>query len=338
MVSLPNLDRYRRAAAKDDRFIVVSEAYPDAHDGRGGRRPARGDVARARGHLRERRAARCSTSSGWSRRPATRPSDAWQMIEVARRLGFEKLFPYEPARSRRADLGGVPPLPCGAAERAAAPRRAARAAGRDVAVRGRTRDPVALQHRARPGGRSRPRRLRLLRPRRTIGRGSGCDPTSRRPSRRTATYPFWLTTGAVLEHWGAGSMTQRIPTLHRALPHAYVEINREDAARPRHPQPRDRAPGEPARLARARGPHRLPLPAAARPGLRPVVRRGAAGEPAHARCLLPALGAARWRQVCGARGAAVGRGAARESRDRHPTALALRALPDRAPRSRRWPR
>ena len=24
-------------------------------------------------------------------------------------------------------------------------------------------------------------------------------------------------------------MTQRIPTLHRAIPHAYVEINREDA-------------------------------------------------------------------------------------------------------------
>jgi nitrate reductase NapA len=42
-------------------------------------------------------------------------------------------------------------------------------------------------------------------------------------------YPFWLTTGAVLEHWGTGTMTQRIPTLHRALPHAYVEINREDA-------------------------------------------------------------------------------------------------------------
>ena len=28
MVSLPNLDRYRRAAARNDRFLVVSEAYP----------------------------------------------------------------------------------------------------------------------------------------------------------------------------------------------------------------------------------------------------------------------------------------------------------------------
>jgi nitrate reductase NapA len=44
-------------------------------------------------------------------------------------------------------------------------------------------------------------------------------------------YPFWLTAGAVLEHSGKGTMTQRIPTLHRALPHAYVEINGDDARR-----------------------------------------------------------------------------------------------------------
>jgi nitrate reductase NapA len=44
-------------------------------------------------------------------------------------------------------------------------------------------------------------------------------------------YPFWLSTGPVLEHWGSGSMTQRIPTLHRAAPRAYLELNRDDAAR-----------------------------------------------------------------------------------------------------------
>ena len=42
-------------------------------------------------------------------------------------------------------------------------------------------------------------------------------------------YPFWLVTGAVLEYWGTGTMTQRIPALHRAIPRAYVELNREDA-------------------------------------------------------------------------------------------------------------
>lgn len=44
-------------------------------------------------------------------------------------------------------------------------------------------------------------------------------------------YPFWLCTGRVLEHWHTGTMTQRIPQLHRAMPKAYVELNREDAAR-----------------------------------------------------------------------------------------------------------
>ncbi|RMF63606.1 MAG: periplasmic nitrate reductase subunit alpha, partial [Bacteroidetes bacterium] len=44
-------------------------------------------------------------------------------------------------------------------------------------------------------------------------------------------YPFWLNTGRVLEHWHTGSMTRRIPVLHRAMPHAYVELNPDDAAR-----------------------------------------------------------------------------------------------------------
>ncbi len=37
-------------------------------------------------------------------------------------------------------------------------------------------------------------------------------------------------TGRVLEHWHTGSLTRRIPTLHRAVPAAYVELNCEDAA------------------------------------------------------------------------------------------------------------
>ena len=42
-------------------------------------------------------------------------------------------------------------------------------------------------------------------------------------------YPFWLTTGRVLEHWHSGSMTRRIKQLHQAVPAAYVELNRADA-------------------------------------------------------------------------------------------------------------
>lgn len=43
-------------------------------------------------------------------------------------------------------------------------------------------------------------------------------------------FPFWLCTGRVLEHWHTGSMTRRIPQLHRAMPKAYVELNKADAA------------------------------------------------------------------------------------------------------------
>jgi nitrate reductase NapA len=42
-------------------------------------------------------------------------------------------------------------------------------------------------------------------------------------------YPFWFSSGSVVEHWGTGSMTRRIPSLHRAVPQSYVEINRADA-------------------------------------------------------------------------------------------------------------
>jgi nitrate reductase NapA len=44
-------------------------------------------------------------------------------------------------------------------------------------------------------------------------------------------YPFWLNTGRILEHWHTGSMTRRVPILHKAAPESYVEINPDDASR-----------------------------------------------------------------------------------------------------------
>ncbi|WP_438013623.1 molybdopterin-dependent oxidoreductase [Sorangium sp. So ce315] len=49
------------------------------------------------------------------------------------------------------------------------------------------------------------------------------------PESPDADYPFWLCTGRVLEHWHTGSLTMRIPQLQRAMPQAYLEMNREDA-------------------------------------------------------------------------------------------------------------
>ncbi|MCK8824806.1 molybdopterin-dependent oxidoreductase [Fuchsiella alkaliacetigena] len=45
----------------------------------------------------------------------------------------------------------------------------------------------------------------------------------------TEEYPYTLTTGRVVEHWHTSTMTGRIPQLKRAFPEHYVEVNPEDA-------------------------------------------------------------------------------------------------------------
>lgn len=227
MVSLPDLDRYRRAAAGPDRFVVVSEAYPTPTT----------DVAdvvlpAAMWFEREGIYANAERRMQHFDRlvapPGDAASDGWQLIEVARRLGFGALFPYAPAtyvdqvwteygRFHTEAASALPPL---AELRAAPGLQWPFVAGRETRRRySVTEDPATdgalgafdfyghADHRA----------WIWLRP---------FEPAAEMPDQA---FPFWLCTGAVLEHWGAGSMTQRIPTLHRALPHAYVELNREDA-------------------------------------------------------------------------------------------------------------
>jgi len=42
-------------------------------------------------------------------------------------------------------------------------------------------------------------------------------------------FPFWLSTGRVLEHWHTGTMTRRVPELYRAVPNAVCYMHPEDA-------------------------------------------------------------------------------------------------------------
>ncbi|MBC8318645.1 MAG: molybdopterin oxidoreductase family protein, partial [Desulfobulbaceae bacterium] len=44
-----------------------------------------------------------------------------------------------------------------------------------------------------------------------------------------ADYPFYLSTGRIVDHWHTSSMTGRVPELLRANPYAYVEVNPKDA-------------------------------------------------------------------------------------------------------------
>lgn len=60
-------------------------------------------------------------------------------------------------------------------------------------------------------------------------------------------YDLWLSTGRVLEHWMAGSMTRRVPELYRAYPDAIVEMHPKDAKR------RGLRRGMPAKLITRRG-------------------------------------------------------------------------------------
>ena len=63
-------------------------------------------------------------------------------------------------------------------------------------------------------------RLPVLRQSRRQGGDLGRCPTSPPPEAPDKEYPFWLSTGRVLEHWHSGSMTRRVPELYRAFPNA----------------------------------------------------------------------------------------------------------------------
>jgi nitrate reductase NapA len=227
MVSLPNLERYRRAAAKAGAFIVVSEAYPTATT-------AIADVILPSAISIE----RDGVSSTVERRlqqvdlmvapPGDAMSDAWQMIEVARRLGFGGLFPAERRghveklweEYRRFHPDSASALPSWSTLRASPGVIWPHAGQHETQWRYATAlDPNADAKRGAIDfyGHADHRAWIWLRPN---------DPPAESPD---ATFPFWLNAGPVLEHSGTGTLTHRVPTLRGAMPRAYVEMHRDDA-------------------------------------------------------------------------------------------------------------
>jgi nitrate reductase (cytochrome) len=227
MVSLPNLDRYREAATRGNRFLVVSEAYPTpTTDIADVVLPAAMWIEREGVFANVER--RMQHFEAMVKPPGDATSDAWQMIEVAHRLGFAELFPWTRQRHveqiweeySRFHLDSPSALPPLSELRAQPGVMWPYAKGRETRWRyNPVHDPAADRTRGSFDfyGHADHRAWIWLRP---------YEPPAESPDR---TYPFWLETGAVLEQWGTGSMTQRIPTLHRSIPHAYVEINRDDA-------------------------------------------------------------------------------------------------------------
>lgn len=228
MVSLPNLSRYRSAATNPDRFIVVSEAYPTPTTDVA-------DVVLPAAMWLERDGIFANVERRMQRLepmvapPGDATSDAWLMIEVARRLGFGQLFPQDQGHLveevwqeyRRFHSEPQTALPPVSALRSRPGLMWPYVEGQETQWRYNTSlDPAADDTSGAFDfyGHADGRAWIWLRP---------YQPPVELPDRE---YPFRLATGAVLEHWGAGSMTRRIPTLHRSIPHAYVEMNSEDAS------------------------------------------------------------------------------------------------------------
>ena len=96
-------------------------------------------------------------------------------------------------------------------------------------------------------------------------------------------YPFWLSTGRVLEHWHSGSMTQRVPELYRAVPDALCYMHPDDAAE------LGLRRGSAIRIVSRRGEMETRVETRGRnlpprgPRLRAVVRRAPADQQGHAR-------------------------------------------------------
>jgi nitrate reductase NapA len=230
MVTIPNLNRYRKAAEKEDRFIVVSEVYPTPTT-------EVADVLLPSAMWVERTSLFGNTerrTQHWLKAvepPGEAKPDAWQQMEVARRMGYEKLFNYGEdyeresfEEYRRFTLGHGHDL---APYEAYVQHRGLRwpvVNGKETAYRYvEGHDPYVKAgagyrfygNEKKTGGKA----VIWARP---------YEPPPEVPDEE---YPFWLNTGRVLEHWHTGSMTRRVPQLHRAVPAGYVEMHPDDARR-----------------------------------------------------------------------------------------------------------
>ncbi len=227
--TLPNLRRYERKEG-DGRFLITSDIYPTATTDMS-------DLILPSAAWVEREGMFGNTerrTQHWHQLvppPGEAKSDAWQIMEVAERMGMKKLFPwpkdafhkpmYEEYRKFGLGIGkdlasyddlvktrGLRwPVVDGKETRYRY------AAGEDPYVK---KDKGVHFYKAKAFGE---KAAFWIRP---------YHPPAEMPDEA---YPFWLCTGRVLEHWHTGTMTRRVKQLHQAVPKAYVELNRADAAK-----------------------------------------------------------------------------------------------------------
>ncbi len=226
MVTMPNLKRYREGAKKDGRFLVVSEIYPTPTSDVA-------DVVLPSALWIEREGffgnseRRTQHNEQIVPMPGNTMCNTWQLIEVARRLGFKKQFPWS-RETYIEDIWNEYTRFHDSPKHRMAPYKVLKARpgvqwpfvnGMETKWRYNPKyDPAAKGDDFDFYGKPDNRAWIWLRP---------YEPAAESPD---SEYPFWLNTGRVLEHWHTGSMTRRVPILHKAVPASYVEINSDDAA------------------------------------------------------------------------------------------------------------
>lgn len=227
MVTMPNLNRYRNGSEKDGRFIVVSDIYPTpTTDVADVILPSAMWIEREGMYGNSER--RTQHFDQMLDAPGEAMSDTWQIIEVARRMGYEKLFPWdknehieaiykEYGRFHQGKKHGMAPYEVLKEQPGA---QWPYVDGKETKWRFHAKYDPACQGETydfygKPDGKA----------------WIWARPYEAPPEVPDGEFPFWLNTGRVVEHWHTGSMTRRISVLHQAVPNAYVELHPDDARR-----------------------------------------------------------------------------------------------------------
>ncbi|MFQ5674728.1 MAG: molybdopterin-dependent oxidoreductase, partial [bacterium] len=229
MVSMPNLIRYREGAQKDGRFLIVSDVYPTPTT-------EIADVVLPAAMWVEREGFFGNTerrTQHWHKMvdpPGEAKPDVWQTMQVAKRMGFAELFNYGADSYEKELFEEYRQFTLGTGHDLGTYERYVEARGlRWPVVNGRE-TPYRYTARFDPYV-SKGKQIEFYSNKKTGGKAViWARPYEPAPEVPDQDFPFWLTTGRVLEHWHTGSMTRRVPHLHRAVPEAYVELNSEDAA------------------------------------------------------------------------------------------------------------
>ena len=230
--SMPNVSRYRKAMARDDLFMVVTEAFHPT------RTSELADVVLPAALWAEKEGVYGCAERRYQLLPKSvepageaRP-DFDILCDLARRLGHEKLVPFRTpaeaweeivgcAKGTAYDFSGITRArlqkehgvlwPCPTPDHPGTKRRYVR--GEDPLVKG--DHPKRIHFYGRPDGKA----VVWLRP--------------YRPAEEVidAEYPYWYTTGRVLEQWHTSTMTGTVQELRNANREAVAELHPQDAAK-----------------------------------------------------------------------------------------------------------